>query len=66
MLPDLQVVSSWRCRCQLPTTAFGASILLARRALVLSFGLTLNRWRGTNAFFWNSLFGGFFGGAGLS
>ncbi len=58
MLPALQAVSSWRC--QLPTTAFGASILMARRAVVLSFGLTLNRGRGTNAVFWNSLFRGDF------
>jgi hypothetical protein len=64
MLPALQAVSSWgelalpvAC-CQ--TTAFDASILIARHAVVLSFGLTLNRRRGTNALFWSSLFRGDF------
>jgi hypothetical protein len=40
---------------------------MAGRAVAFSFGLTLNRRRGTNAVFWNSLFrGDFFGDAGLS
>ena len=65
MLPDQQAVSSRRCQLTLPvascqTIAFGASILMARRAVVLSFGLTLNRRRGTNALFWSSLFRGDF------
>ena len=60
MLPDLRAVSSWGCHCQLPTTAFGASIGCRDALVVLSFGLTLNRRRGTNAFFWSSLFRGDF------
>ena len=61
MLPDLQAVSSWGASplpvandcvwCEHPD---------ARCAVVLSFGLTLNRRRGTNALFWSSVFRGIF------
>lgn len=37
---------------QLPTTAFDASIMAAKRGVVLGFGLTLDRWRDSNAVLW--------------
>jgi hypothetical protein len=66
MLPALQAVSSWRCQsvasCQLPVAndRVWCEHLMSGRAVDLSFGLTLNRRRGTNALFWSSLFRGDF------
>ena len=62
MLPDRQAVSSWSCQLPLPVAndCVWCEHLMVRRAVVLSFGLTLNRWRGTNAVFWSSLFRGDF------
>jgi hypothetical protein len=67
MLPALQAVSS--CQLQLPVAndCVWCEHLMAGRAVILSFGLTLNRCRCTNSVFWDSLFrGDFFGDAGLS
>jgi hypothetical protein len=47
----ITAIAAPSCRCQLPRTVFDASIVIARRAVAMSFGLTLKRWHGTNAVF---------------
>ena len=61
MLPDLRAVSSWDAS-PLPVAndCVWCEHLMSRRDVVLSFDLTLNRRRGTNALFWSSLFRGDF------
>ena len=60
MLPAQQAASSWPCQLPVANDCVWCEHLMARRAVVLSFGLTLNRRRGTNALFWSSLFRGDF------
>ena len=49
MFPALRAATS--CRCQLPGNAFWCEHRESETRVGLSFGLTLNGWRGTNAVF---------------